>query len=74
MSFVRTGEPDRAPVRPGIPVTDILTGFAAVKSILAAWISRLKTGKGGIYIDCAMFDVQVSQPFIRPVVNLMNLS
>ena len=36
-----------------------MTGYAAVKSILAGYIGKLKTGKG-VHIDCAMFDVQVS--------------
>ncbi|KAL8280312.1 hypothetical protein RQP46_007229 [Phenoliferia psychrophenolica] len=54
-----TGEPDRAPVRPGIPVTDILTGFNAAQSLLAALISKIKTGKG-MYIDISMFDTQLA--------------
>jgi succinate--hydroxymethylglutarate CoA-transferase len=58
-----TGEPDRDPVRPGIPVTDLMTGFGAVKAVLAGLISKMKTGKG-MYIDVAMFDVQVRQAFV----------
>lgn len=53
-----TGEPDRDPVRPGIPVTDILTGFNSAQALLAALISKFKTGKG-MYIDVSMFDTQV---------------
>jgi crotonobetainyl-CoA:carnitine CoA-transferase CaiB-like acyl-CoA transferase len=45
-------------VRPGIPVTDLMTGYGAVKAVLAGIIGRNKNGKG-MYIDVAMFDVQV---------------
>jgi len=54
-----TGEPDRAPVRPGIPVTDLMTGFNAAIAMLGALLSKQKTGKG-MYIDVSMFDCQVA--------------
>ncbi|KZO91427.1 CAIB/BAIF family enzyme [Calocera viscosa TUFC12733] len=54
-----TGERDRPPVRPGIPVTDILTGFNATIALSAALLSRQKTGEG-LYVDVSMFDCQVA--------------
>ena len=64
VTFNSTGEPDRAPVRPGIPVTDLTAGFYAYGAILAAVISRQQTGQG-VHIDVSMFDCQVgSFPFL----------
>lgn len=54
-----TGTPEGPPVRPGPPLTDLLTGLSATKSILAGLLSRQQTGKG-VYIDMSMFDVQAS--------------
>ncbi|KAM0747698.1 CAIB/BAIF family enzyme [Meredithblackwellia eburnea MCA 4105] len=54
-----TGEPDRAPVRPGIPVTDLSAGYNAAIACLGAYVQKLRTGKG-VYIDVSMFDVQVA--------------
>ena len=42
-----TGEgPGRPPVKVGVPVGDITAGILGAKAILAAYINRLKTGKG----------------------------
>jgi crotonobetainyl-CoA:carnitine CoA-transferase CaiB-like acyl-CoA transferase len=42
-----TGEgPGRPPIKAGVPVGDITAGILAATGILAAYINRLKTGKG----------------------------
>lgn len=42
-----TGEgPDRPPVKVGVPVGDITAGILGAMGILAAYVHRLKTGKG----------------------------
>lgn len=54
----RTGEPDRPPSKVGVAVTDISTGLYAHGAIMAALLSRQKTGKG-VWIDCNLFESQV---------------
>ncbi|PWT73395.1 MAG: CoA transferase [Proteobacteria bacterium] len=58
-----TGErdelPGAGPQRVGVAVTDVLTAVYAVSGILAALLSRERTGEGQ-YIDLALLDVQVS--------------
>ena len=41
-----TGEPGRAPVKPGVSIADVNAGILAAFAILAAYIHRLKTGHG----------------------------
>ena len=41
-----TGEPGRAPVKPGVSIADTNAGILAALAILAAYIHRLKTGQG----------------------------
>jgi crotonobetainyl-CoA:carnitine CoA-transferase CaiB-like acyl-CoA transferase len=55
---LRTGEPDRPPSKVGVAVTDISTGLYAHGAIMAALLSRQKTGKG-VWIDCNLFESQV---------------
>jgi crotonobetainyl-CoA:carnitine CoA-transferase CaiB-like acyl-CoA transferase len=50
-----TGEPERPPVRVGIPLADISGGIYSAKGILAALYDRERTGKGR-YIEVSMFD------------------
>ncbi len=50
-----TGEPDGAPMKAGVAVSDILTGLHAGVGILAALNHRHKTGKGQ-HIDLALLD------------------
>jgi len=50
-----TGEPGRAPVKAGIPVTDLGAGLFAVCGILAALQHRARTGEGQ-HIDTALVD------------------
>ena len=50
-----TGEPGRAPVKAGVPVTDLGAGLFSVCGILAALQYRERTGQGQ-YIDTALVD------------------
>ena len=54
-----TGEPEGAPQRTGVAITDIFTGIYASTAILAAVNQRTVTGKGQ-HIDMALLDVAVS--------------
>ncbi|KIM88994.1 hypothetical protein PILCRDRAFT_61406 [Piloderma croceum F 1598] len=54
-----TGEPDRPPVKVGVACTDIWTGLYAHGAIMAAILSREKTGKG-VWIDCNLFESQLA--------------
>ena len=54
-----TGEPDGAPQRAGVAITDIFTGVYATTAILAAVHQRQTTGLGK-HIDMALLDVAVS--------------
>lgn len=53
-----TGEPDRPPVKFGVPIADLATAVFAALSIVSALYWREKTGLGQ-YIDIALMDVQV---------------
>ncbi|MBX8632108.1 MAG: CoA transferase [Thermoplasmata archaeon] len=53
-----TGEPAGAPVKFGVPVTDINAGLFAAISILSALFHRERTGIGQ-YIDISMLDCSV---------------
>lgn len=54
-----TGEPDGPPVRSGIPFGDLGAAGHAIIGILAALLSRSKTGEGR-KVDVSMLDVQIS--------------
>jgi crotonobetainyl-CoA:carnitine CoA-transferase CaiB-like acyl-CoA transferase len=54
-----TGEPDGAPMRLGVAITDIATGMNAVQAILAALLSRHATGRGQ-FIDLSLHDTGVA--------------
>lgn len=54
-----TGEPDGAPQRAGVAITDLFTGLYSVSGILAALHQRHRTGKGQ-HIDMALLDCAVS--------------
>ena len=54
-----TGEPQGAPMKSAIAISDIFTGLYAANAIQAALLRRQRTGAGG-YIDCALLDTQVS--------------
>ncbi|KDR82652.1 hypothetical protein GALMADRAFT_57951 [Galerina marginata CBS 339.88] len=54
-----TGEPDRPPAKVGVAATDIATGLYAHGAIMAALLSRHRTGKG-VWIDCNLFETQIA--------------
>lgn len=54
-----TGEPDRPPVKMGVPMGDLGSGWYAVVGVLAALYHRNKTGEGQM-VDSAMLDGLVS--------------
>ncbi|PAV17317.1 CAIB BAIF family enzyme [Pyrrhoderma noxium] len=54
-----TGEEGRQPCKVGVAATDIATGLYAHGAIMAALISRNKTGKG-VRIDCNLFESQIA--------------
>jgi len=54
-----TGEPDGPPCKVGVASTDIATGLYTHGAIMAALISRKKTGKG-VWIDCNLFESQIA--------------
>jgi len=51
-----TGEKGRPPMKSGIAVYDIGAGITACYSILAAYINKLKTGKGQ-FVDISLADI-----------------
>jgi crotonobetainyl-CoA:carnitine CoA-transferase CaiB-like acyl-CoA transferase len=54
-----TGEPDGAPMKVGVAITDLLTGMYAATAVLAALAHRDRSGRGQ-WIDLALLDVQVA--------------
>jgi len=54
-----TGEPDGAPMKLGVAITDLVTGMNATQAILAALLARHQSGKGQL-IDLALLDSAVS--------------
>jgi crotonobetainyl-CoA:carnitine CoA-transferase CaiB-like acyl-CoA transferase len=53
------GTPGSEPQKVGVAVSDLFTGLYSVTAILAAYIERLRTGRGR-HIDAALLDVQVA--------------
>lgn len=54
-----TGWPDSPPTRTGTAISDVMGGVSCCVGILAAYINRLKTGKGD-KVDVALVDAMVS--------------
>ena len=54
-----TGARDGPPVKVGVAVTDLTTGLYTSNSVMAALLSRARTGKGQ-HIDVALSDCQVA--------------
>jgi crotonobetainyl-CoA:carnitine CoA-transferase CaiB-like acyl-CoA transferase len=54
-----TGDPDGAPMKVGVPISDIMAGMYATVSILAALRERDSTGKGR-RIDISLLDCQAA--------------
>ena len=57
-----TGEPGGAPAKTGNPVSDISAGNVAVIGILAAYINKLKTGRGQI-VDTSLAEAALQQTY-----------
>ena len=54
-----TGEPDGAPMKSAIAISDIFTGLYAANAVQAALLRRVETGEGA-YVDCALLDAQIA--------------
>ena len=54
-----TGWPDTPPTRTGTAIADVMAGASCCIGILAAYINKLKTGKGEM-VDVALVDSMVS--------------
>lgn len=54
-----TGEPEGAPMKLGVAITDLVTGMNGVQAILAALLARARNGRGQL-IDLALLDGAVS--------------
>ena len=54
-----TGEPEGAPMKHGMAITDLVTGMNAVQAVLAALLARSRTGKGQL-IDMALLDCGIA--------------
>jgi crotonobetainyl-CoA:carnitine CoA-transferase CaiB-like acyl-CoA transferase len=67
MSGVRhlTGDPDRAPARAGVSMTDYLTGLYGAFGAVMAVLSRNTTGRGQV-VDAALYESAFSmmEPFV----------
>src|SRR5690606_5097607 len=50
-----TGDPDGPPYRPGVAISDIVSGLFAAQGIMAALIARGRTGRGQ-HVDIGMLD------------------
>lgn len=58
-----TGEgPGRPPVKTGPPITDITAGVLAAMGILAAYVHRLKTGRGQL-VDTSLLEAGIVQTY-----------
>jgi len=54
-----TGEPDRPPVKAGLPLTDLGAGLFALSAILGALVWRASSGRGQ-HIDTSLLDAGVA--------------
>ncbi|KAG8848376.1 hypothetical protein FRB91_010871 [Serendipita sp. 411] len=54
-----TGDPHGPPAKVGVAATDVATGLYAHGAVLAALLSRQKTGKGA-WIDCNLIESQIA--------------
>ena len=57
-----TGEAGRPPVKTGNPVADINAGLLAFGGILAAYVHRLKTGRGQV-VDTSLMEAALQQTY-----------
>ncbi len=64
-----TGEgPDRPPVKCGPPVTDKTAGILAAMGVLAAYVHRLKTGKGQ-RVDVSLFEAGIVHTYWQSAIS-----
>jgi formyl-CoA transferase len=54
-----TGEAGQAPVKCGVPLTDLTAGLLALQAILAAYVHRQRTGEGQ-YIDTSLLEAGIA--------------
>jgi crotonobetainyl-CoA:carnitine CoA-transferase CaiB-like acyl-CoA transferase len=54
-----TGEPEGAPMKHGMAITDLVTGMNAAQAVLAALLARARTGNGQL-IDMALLDCGIA--------------
>ncbi len=64
-----TGEPGGPPTKVGSPVTDINAGILAALGILAAYVHRLRTGRGQL-VDTSLLEAGVMQTFWQSAIFL----
>ena len=65
-----TGESaERPPVKCGPPVTDITAGLLATLGVVAAYVQRLRTGRGQ-RIDTSLFEAGITQTFWQSAIAL----
>ena len=57
-----TGEPGGAPAKTGNPVSDISAGNLAAIGILAAYVHKLKTGRGQV-VDTSLMEAALQQTY-----------
>jgi crotonobetainyl-CoA:carnitine CoA-transferase CaiB-like acyl-CoA transferase len=57
-----TGEAGRPPAKAGSPVADINAGILAAVGILAAYVHRLKTGRGQV-VDTSLMEAALQQTY-----------
>jgi crotonobetainyl-CoA:carnitine CoA-transferase CaiB-like acyl-CoA transferase len=57
-----TGEPDGPPVKTGNSVADINAGLLAVSGIVAAYVHKLRTGRGQI-VDTSLMEAALQQTY-----------
>ena len=71
-NFFIAGENERPPCKPGVALTDIVTGLYAHGAIMAALFQRSKT-KRGQWINCNLLSSQVSC-LINVAANYLNVN
>lgn len=54
-----TGHPGEAPVKVGVPITDLNAGMYAAYGVLCAYIHRLRTGKGQL-VDTSLLEAGIA--------------
>ena len=54
-----TGEPEGAPMKHGMAITNLVTGMNAAQAVLAALLARARTGNGQL-IDMALLDCGIA--------------